>query len=159
MKLLTYLQKTQNISRRDFAQMIEEGALYINTTKITGFHDELQIGDTLQIVLPDAQVREETIETFPTTHPKIILFHKPRGYVVSKDDPHNKTIYEILPERRRQEYRYIGRLDKDSTGLLLLTNDPQLVNYYESPQSDIHKVYEVQIDKPLRSKDKLKLKK
>lgn len=133
--------------------------MYINTTKITGFHDELQIGDTIQIVLPDAQVWEETIEAFPTSHPKIILFHKPRGYVVSKDDPHNKTIYDILPERWLSEYRYIGRLDKDSTGLLLLTNDSQLVHYYESPQTNIHKIYEVQIDKALRSKDKIKMKK
>ena len=139
--------------------MIEEWALYINTTKITWFNDELQIWDMIQIVLPDAEVREETIEDFPTRHPKIILFNKPKGFVVSKDDPHNRIIYEILPERRLQEYRYIGRLDKDSTGLLLLTNDPQLVNYYESPQNNIHKVYEIQIDKPLRSKDKVKAKK
>ncbi len=81
----------------------------------------------------------------------IVLFNKPKGYAVSKEDKHNKTIYELLPASRKKDFYYIGRLDKDSHGLLLLTNDPALVDYYEKPENDIHKIYEVQIDKPIKS--------
>ncbi|USN56152.1 MAG: rRNA pseudouridine synthase [Candidatus Peribacteria bacterium] len=92
----------------------------------------------------------EEITKLPVARPKLLLFHKPAGYVVSKDDPHNKTIYKLLPEKYHKRY-YIGRLDKESTGLLLLTNDPGLVDWYENPQSNIKKVYEVMIDKPFKS--------
>ncbi len=75
------------------------------------------------------------------------------GYVVSKADKHNKTIYDILPERRHKELYYIGRLDKESSGLLLLTNDTTLVDYYEHPGNKVYKTYEVQIKEPFKSKD------
>ena len=67
------------------------------------------------------------------------MFYKPKGFVVSNSDQHNKTIYEMLPDRYQKGYYYIGRLDKDSHGLLLLTNEPVLVNYYENPKSKIEK--------------------
>lgn len=89
----------------------------------------------------------------------IVLFNKPKGYTVSKEDKHNKTIYELLPQSWQKDFYYIGRLDKDSHGLLLLTNDPALVDFYEKPENNVYKVYEVQIDKPIKSHHILKAKK
>jgi len=89
----------------------------------------------------------------------IVLFNKPKGFTVSKEDKHNKTIYELLPKSWQKDFYYIGRLDKDSHGLLLLTNDPALVDYYEKPENKIYKVYEVQIDKPLKTNHIQKMKK
>lgn len=77
-----------------------------------------------------------------------LLFHKPVGYVVSRNGQGSETIYELLPA----EYHHlkpVGRLDKDSSGLLLLTNDGQLANELTHPSQQKVKIYEVMLDKPL----------
>lgn len=91
--------------------------------------------------------------------PVIVTFNKPTWYVVSKDDKHNKTIFDILPSSWRKDFYYIWRLDKDSSWLLLLTNVPEIVNEVEHPSRNIFKIYEVQIDKPLKTQLKEKFKK
>jgi len=91
--------------------------------------------------------------------PVIVTFNKPVGYVVSKDDKFNKTIYDILPASWRKDFYYIWRLDKDSNGLLLLTNVPELVNEIEHPSRNIYKIYEVEIEKPLKTQHREKFKK
>lgn len=83
--------------------------------------------------------------------PVIVAFNKPVDYVVSKDDKHNKTIYEILPKSWKEDFYYVWRLDKDSRGLLLLTNVSELVNEFEHPSRNIFKIYEVEITKPFRT--------
>ena len=159
MKLVSYLQKTKQVSRRDFKDMLDEQVMFVNNELVTSFDQEIQVTDKLKIKVSGGDSREQEIYKIPTSHPKLVLFNKPKGYVVSKKDPHNKIIYELFPPRWLAEYRYIGRLDKDSTGLLLLTNDTSLVDRYESPRNNIHKIYHVEIDKPLRTKDKVKIKK
>lgn len=159
MKLLTYLQKTHSITRREFKDMLDAEVISCNDTKVESFNAQINIGDTLSIQLPNQEQRTQTIHKLPYSIPKLVLFHKPKGVVVSKHDPHNKTIYDILPEHRISEYRYIGRLDKDSTWLLLLTNDPKLVDQYENPKNNIHKIYQVEIDKDFKTKHKIKCKK
>jgi pseudouridine synthase len=159
MLLLTYLQRTKQISRREFMEMLQWWVISLNDSPVTRHDQTLATGDILQIMTPQWRY-EETINRMPVMgSTRLILFHKPKGYVVSKDDPHNRTIYEILPERRKSTYWYVGRLDKESTWLLLLTNNPRLVDYYEQPANNIYKVYEVQIDKPLRTAHALSMKK
>jgi pseudouridine synthase len=139
--------------------MLQAWVISINNTTVTKHDQILTIGDSLQI-MTNQWLYEETINRMPVMGAtRLILFHKPKWYVVSKDDPHNRTIFEILPERRKSTYWYIGRLDKESTWLLLLTNNPRLVDYYEQPSNNIYKVYEVQIDKPLRTAHTLQMKK
>ncbi|MDB5175258.1 MAG: rluB [Candidatus Saccharibacteria bacterium] len=77
-----------------------------------------------------------------------IIFHKPAGYVVSRDGQGSNTIYDILPQPYRL-LKPVGRLDKDSSGLLLLTNDGQLANELTHPRYAKVKVYEVTLGKPL----------
>ena len=77
-----------------------------------------------------------------------IIFNKPIGYVVSRDGQGARTIYDILPP----EYHLlkpIGRLDKDSSGLLLLTNNGDLANELTHPRYGKTKVYTVRLNKPL----------
>lgn len=83
--------------------------------------------------------------------PVIVAFNKPKGFVVSKDDKFNKTIYEFLPDSWKRDFFYVGRLDKDSNWLLLLTNVPELVNEIEHPSKNIFKIYEVFINKNLKT--------
>lgn len=78
-----------------------------------------------------------------------IMLNKPRGYVVSRDGQGSKTIYDLLPPEY-QQLNPVGRLDKDSSGLLLLTNDGLLANELTHPSHQKVKVYEVTLDKPLQ---------
>ncbi len=82
-----------------------------------------------------------------------IMLHKPAGYVCSRDGQGSKTIYDLLPAELHN-LNPVGRLDKDSTGLLLLTNDGELSQRLTHPSSQKEKVYQVELDKPLLSRDK-----
>ena len=81
------------------------------------------------------------IEVAPYRKTAIILF-KPTGYVTSTDDPQNKTVMELIPERyRRLGVVPVGRLDKETEGLLILTNDGDLNHRMTSPRHGIAKRY------------------
>ncbi len=150
MRLLTYIQTRHQISRRRFVTLVNEWFVAINGKKITAYTQEVVTGDKLSIKAPNFKIDEiiEEKHTFST----LILLNKPLGYVASKSDPHNKTIYEILPPEYTNYY-YIWRLDKNSHGLLLLTDDPALVNEFEHPKFDIEKEYIVELDMELDAKD------
>ncbi len=88
------------------------------------------------------------------------LLHKPAGYTTTASDPHaEKTVFEMLPPELRSEkvpgrpdpFRVfpVGRLDRDSTGLLLFTNDGELANRLTHPRYEVGKVYEAKLDRPL----------
>lgn len=157
--LLKYLQKTKDITRRDFTNMIKEEVIFVNWKKIESFQEKIKIDDTLKILLPDWKTFEEKISYIPVIKEKIVIFNKPKGYVVSKDDEFNKTIFEILPQSWKKDFYYIWRLDKESHWLLLLTNEPSLVDYYEKPSNKIARIYEVKINKPIKTTDIRKAKK
>jgi len=77
-----------------------------------------------------------------------IMLNKPVGYVVSRQGQGSKTVYDLLPPEY-QHLKPVGRLDKDSSGLLLLTNDGQLANELAHPSQQKTKLYELTLDKPL----------
>lgn len=150
MRLLTYIQTRHQISRRNFVVLINQGCVSVNGKKVDSYTQEVQAGDIVTILSPKFTIKE-TVQAEGKSS-KLILLNKPKGYVASKSDPHNKTIYTILPAEFKNYY-YIGRLDKDSHWLLLLTDDPWLVNDYEHPKHGIEKEYDIQIDKDLSPKD------
>ncbi len=150
MRLITYIQTRHQISRRTFVSLVKQGCVSVNGKSISSYTQEVQTGDKLKVQAPNFTIDETIEETNKKT--TLILLNKPVGYVASKSDPHNKTIYEILPPEFKNYY-YIWRLDKDSHGLLLLTDDPALVNEYEHPKFDIEKEYIVELDQPLPPED------
>lgn len=159
MRILEYLQKTKWVSRRDMLEMINEKALLVNWNYVENINFELKKNDIIEVNLPSWEVYEEEVTSFPSFKPIIVAFNKPKGCVVSKADKHNKTIYTYLPKSWKKDFYYIWRLDKYSRWLLLLTNEPSLVDYYESPKSKILKIYEVKINKPFKTNHLLKCKK
>lgn len=97
---------------------------------------------------PDVKVDEKTadvcVDGVPVGKQRMILLmlHKPAGYVTSTEDPRDRTVMELIP----QAYRYldpkpVGRLDKDTEGLLLFTNDGQLAHKLLSPRHRVWKLY------------------
>ena len=147
------MQENHGISRRKFVSLIDSGSVFVDWEKIQSYSFEIKWGELLEI--KNLKIRENIkISNWVS----IVLFNKPIGYVCSKEDKHNKTIYEILP-KEFQNYFYIGRLDKDSRGLLVLTNNSELVNKYQHPSNNVEKEYDVQVDRMFSLNDYKKMKK
>lgn len=152
MKIISYLQNKLGLSRRNITWLIDQGCIFVNWGKVEAYKQELNNGDELFINSVGLNFKEIYRVQDDQYDSEIIIFNKPIWYVVSKSDPNNKTIYDILPKELKNYY-YIWRLDKDSHGLLLLTNNPKLVNEYEHPKNQIKKEYIVQVNKPIWQND------
>lgn len=112
---------------------IKDNRVY--NTSIKAYHDDIKInGEVLD---------DETL---------LILLNKPQGYICSHNDS-GKLIYSLLPQRysrRNPKISTIGRLDIDTTGVILLTDDGVLNHRLTSPKKDISKIYEATLEKPLK---------
>lgn len=90
---------------------------------------------------------------------RYVLFNKPRGVVTTKSDEQGKeTVYDLLDESIRS-LNPVGRLDKETSGLLLLTNDNRVANILTSPEHEIERVYHVGLDKEVSKEDIARLRK
>ncbi len=87
-----------------------------------------------------------------------ILLNKPKGYLTTvSDDRERKTVMELVHTVKDARIYPVGRLDRNSTGILLLTNDGELAQKLSHPSGEVTKVYQVELDKPLEQKDLLKI--
>ncbi len=152
MKLVSYLQKNTKLSRRSITKLIDEWVIFLNKNIVESYTQKIEVWDTIAVKWKNYTIVQKDLQDNDSTNAKMLLFHKPLGYVVSKDDPHNTTIYEILP-KKYHNWRYIGRLDKNSSGLLLLTDDSRLVHQYEHPKFNLQKEYIVLLEKILIQSD------
>lgn len=107
----------------------------------------------------DARIDPATVEVAgaPLDAPDglVAVFHKPVGHVCSHTADEGPTIYDLLPKRwplRNPTVTSVGRLDKDTSGILLLTDQGRLVQKWTSPKSQLEKVYEVTVDRPLEDR-------
>lgn len=116
-------------------------------------HNGVKLKNVDEKVDPDAiTIDGETLDPGPGM---VILFHKPTGYVCSHKDK-GQLIFELLPERwslRKPPVSSVGRLDKETSGLLLLTDDGQLNHRLTAPKKKVPKVYEVTLESPLTGKE------
>ena len=83
----------------------------------------------------------------------VIMMHKPTGFVCSHDDGEGRVVYELLPPRLRArdpKISTVGRLDKETSGLLLLTDDGELLHRLTSPRHHVAKIYEATLDRPIK---------
>lgn len=158
MQIIPFLQNLKWLSRRKIVSLIKNGQIFVNNEKLESFKSELKNWDILIITNEEWDKENITFsESTQSSNWKLILFNKPKWYVVSKSDPHNNTIYELLPEQFKNRY-YIWRLDKDSRWLVLLTDTPALVHQFEHPKFQISKEYLIQLTTPFREWDKQKVK-
>ena len=135
MRINKFLASCALGSRRKVEQLIITGKVRINDAVCT---------DLATIVDPKVdQIRVGHHIVKPVEKKTIILMNKPRGYVVTRNDEFNrKTVYDLLPDFAK-ELHTVGRLDYDSEGLLLLTNDGDLTNKITHPSGKIEKIYKV----------------
>jgi 23S rRNA pseudouridine2605 synthase len=152
MKLLTYLQQTHWLARRTITDLIQHREIILNGVVVDNFM--IQVNQWDQYLITSMGI-SWTVSISTTKPSHLILFHKPVGYTVSKSDPHNDTIFDILPSDWRRAYYPIGRLDKDSCGLLLLTDNTAWVNQLSHPRYQHDKIYHVLLKQKRNPADKV----
>ena len=142
MRINVYLASATGVSRRQADKLIEQGRVTIN-------NELASIGGQIK---PDDEVKldAKNISLAPTL--TTIMINKPVGYVVSRNGQGSSTIYDLLPSEF-SILKPVGRLDKDSSGLLLLTNDGQLANSLTHPSNVKLKRYQIELNKALSLAD------
>ncbi|HYF35302.1 MAG TPA: pseudouridine synthase [Prosthecobacter sp.] len=128
-------------SRREVQTLVKDGRIHINGVLATR---------------SDVRVDPATVtfdgEPLEAPDGLIAILHKPLDYVCSRSEDEGATIYDLLPPHwsdRNPPVTSVGRLDKDTTGVLIITDIGPLVQRYTSPRAVVEKVYEVTVDKDL----------
>lgn len=148
MRINKFLALAIGISRRTADRVIESGRVTINGQPASLGHNVTEKDD----IRMDSRLIDP-VKTLTEPAYLTILLHKPIGYVVSRNGQGSKTIYDLLPSKYHH-LKPIGRLDKNSSGLLLLTNDGQLAFQLTHPSQQKTKVYEIVLDRKLVSSHK-----
>lgn len=135
-RLNKYIASSGLCSRRKADELIEQGVVAVNGKTVT------ELGYLVQ-------PKDKVFVNKKLIHPvkqEYYRFYKPAGYITTCDDEKGrKTIYDLLPEKLAG-LKPVGRLDKDSTGLLILTNDGDLINALTHPSVKVPKVYMVTVN-------------
>ena len=143
MRINQFIASNTGLSRRKADELIKNGLVTVNDTTV-------KLG---YIVNPlDDIVKLKGVAVKNNTKHLTILFNKPKGYVVSRNGQENKTIYDILPKEYRN-LKPVGRLDKESSGLLILSNDGNLIHKLSHPSNNKYKIYLVKLNKNLKTSD------
>lgn len=137
-----FLAQACDLSRRAADTAIKEGRVMVN-----GHPAQLgAVVDDGEVVTLDGQQLKSTRDH------QLIMLNKPVGYVCSRDGQGKATIYELIPDKLHH-LNPVGRLDKNSSGLLLLTNDGKLAHQLTHPSFGKDKVYHVRLHRDLLPKD------
>lgn len=140
MRINRFVAAATGMSRRSADSAIEQGQVSVNG-KVAAIGQDITEQD---IVI----YNDQTLHISDEMQTQTIMLNKPVGYVCSRNGQGNRTIYELLPQELHQ-LKPVGRLDKDSSGLLLLTNDGNLAHHLTHPSFQKVKQYTVTLDKPL----------
>jgi 23S rRNA pseudouridine2605 synthase len=139
-------------SRRDMEALVSSGRVTVNGKPAT-------VGAT---VLPHDVVRVDSRPvrlSFEPELPKIMIYHKPEGEIVSQDDPEGRaTVFDKLPRVRGAKWIAIGRLDINTSGLLIFTTSGELANRFMHPRYEVEREYAVRIFGELNETQMLQLK-
>lgn len=142
MRINKFVAQATGLSRRSADRVIEEGRVTINQAPAS-LGSMVHDGDT--VALDNRRIT-------PAVKTLTIMLNKPTGYVCSREGQGSKTVYDLLPSEYRQ-LKTIGRLDKYSSGLLLLSNDGTLAHQLTHPSYAKMKIYEVTLDRELAATD------
>jgi 23S rRNA pseudouridine2605 synthase len=145
MPLNKYLAHCGVCSRRDAAEEIKKGLVKVNGQLITEPGHKVSTKDKITYNGKQVTIQQELV---------YILLNKPKDYITTSDDPQGrKTIMDIFKGSIPQRVYPVGRLDRNTTGVLLLTNDGELTQKLSHPSYQVKKIYEVTLDRPLEKTD------
>jgi 23S rRNA pseudouridine2605 synthase len=147
-RLNKYISNSGVCSRREADKLIEAGAVSVNGKIITELGTKIGPGDKVQY--GDQTINREK--------PRYVLLNKPKGYITTVDDPEKrKTVMALVAGACKERIYPVGRLDRNTTGLLLFTNDGMIAKKLTHPRYGIKKIYHVEIDKNLTRVDFVKI--
>jgi len=145
MTLNKYLAHSGISSRRDAAAIIKEGKVEVNGKVLTEPGYRVQPGD--KVVLDGKELK-------PQRHHVYVLLNKPKDFLTTtEDDRGRRTVMELVTGATDDRLYPIGRLDRNTTGVLLLTNDGDLAQKLSHPRYESKKIYQVSLDKDLTKRD------
>jgi 23S rRNA pseudouridine2605 synthase len=148
-RLNKFLSNAGVASRREADVLIQSGVIAVNDVIVTELGYKIKPGDSVKY---DG-------ETINAEKKRYVLLNKPKGFITTMDDPMGRKTVMTLVEKACKERVYpVGRLDRDTTGLLLFTNDGDLAKKLTHPRYKASKIYHVEADKPVTTEDLLKLK-
>jgi 23S rRNA pseudouridine2605 synthase len=147
-RLNKYIANSGICSRREADTFIEHGSVEVNGKLVT------EMGYKVQ---PDDIVRFDGTSITPEQK-KYVLLNKPKNYITTMDDDRNrKTVMDLISNAAKERIYPVGRLDRNTTGLLLFTNDGDLAKKLTHPKHNVRKLYHATLDNKLALKDLEKL--
>ena len=148
-RLNKFIANTGVCSRREADELIKAGAVKVNGKVVTELGTKINPDDKVQY-------GDQTIKTEKLVY---ILLNKPKDYITTMDDPQGrKTVMSLIRGACKERVYPVGRLDRNTTGLLLFTNDGELTKRLTHPKFLVSKMYHAQLDKNMRQEDFDKMK-
>jgi 23S rRNA pseudouridine2605 synthase len=143
-RLNRYISMAGICSRREADEMILAGVVSVNGEVVTELGTKVAAGDDIRY--NGERLRNEEL--------KYVLLNKPKDYITTMEDPTaRKTVMELISGACRERVYPVGRLDRNTTGLLLFTNDGELAKVLTHPSSMVRKIYRVELDKSVKAGD------
>ncbi|MDF3028312.1 MAG: ribosomal large subunit pseudouridine synthase [Fluviicola sp.] len=141
-RLNKYLSNAGVCSRREADVLIQTGVVSVNGEIITELGYKIKKGDKVQY---DGETINAEIKRY-------VLLNKPKGFITTMDDPlGRKTVMSLIFNACKERIYPVGRLDRDTTGLLLFTNDGDMAKKLTHPRYEATKIYHVETDKPVQA--------
>jgi 23S rRNA pseudouridine2605 synthase len=148
-RLNRFISNAGVCSRRDADELIQQGRIKVNGKVVTEMGYKVTANDEVKLD-GKALNREKLV---------YVLLNKPKDHITTTDDPdERKTVMDLVKTACTERIYPVGRLDRNTTGLLLLTNDGELAEKLAHPANNIKKIYQVELDKPILEVDIEKIK-
>jgi len=145
MPLNKYIAHAGTCGRREAAELVKNGHITVNGDTVLEPGYKVQHKDVVRLKGKVLQLQ---------VTPVYILLNKPKDYICTANDPEGrKTVLDIIKNATTQRMFPVGRLDRNTTGVLILTNDGDLAQKLTHPSYEIKKIYEVTLDKPVTKAD------
>ncbi|ABG57436.1 pseudouridine synthase [Cytophaga hutchinsonii] len=143
-RLNKYISNSGICSRREADQLIIEGTVKVNGIVVTELGYKVKPGDSVKynnkVLNPEKSV--------------YVLLNKPKDFITTMEDENDrKTVMQLVANATKERIYPVGRLDRNTTGLLLFTNDGELAQKLTHPSNKVKKIYEVELDKPITAED------
>jgi len=147
-RLNKYIADAGVCSRREADKLIENCAIKVNGKLVTDLGTKVSVSDKVQY-------GNETLSRESLIY---VLLNKPKGYITTMDDPFDrKTVMELVKNACKERIYPVGRLDRNTSGLLLFTNDGELTKKLLHPRHKAKKIYHAYLDKPMLKSDLAKM--
>ncbi len=148
-RLNRYIANAGICSRRKADELIQAGVVSVNGQVIS------ELGFKVDPAKDEIRYNGETLKREKMVY---VLLNKPKDYITTTDDPHERrTVMQLVEKASRERIYPVGRLDRNTTGLLLMTNDGDLADKLSHPRNNITKIYQVELNKNFSQGDLNKL--